>query len=136
MVCTRSDLLRLQRMSSIGASCAELSHGRCIIDFPFSELVSQQQSFFHDGIVGALADVAGEYTALTLLPTGRDVFTLEYETNFLQPAVGDRLIVDEMVLRVGRSVCVMRADVFVEKAGYRALCAAVQQSMVIARVAR
>ncbi len=116
-------------MASIGASCKDLSRGRCAIDLPFSQLVSQQQGFFHGGIIGALADVAGGYAAMTLLPTGRDVLTLEYKINFLKPAAGDRLIADGVVLRVGRSVCVTRADVFVERAGYRELCAAMQQSM-------
>jgi uncharacterized protein (TIGR00369 family) len=119
-------------MTSIGASCKELSHGRCAIELPFSELVGQQQGFFHGGIIGALADVAGGYAAMTLLPAGRDVLTLEYKINFLKPAAGDRLIAEGLVLRMGKSVCVTRADVFAEKNGHRTLCAAMQQSMMAA----
>ncbi len=65
-------------MSSIGATFKELSHGRCTIDLPFSELVSQQQGFFHGGVIDALADVAGGYAAMTLFLIGCDVLTLEY----------------------------------------------------------
>lgn len=75
-------------MSSIGPSFSDLSHGRSTIDFPFSELGSEQQGFFHGGIIGALVDVAGGYAAMTLLPIGRDVLTLEYKINFLNPRLG------------------------------------------------
>jgi uncharacterized protein (TIGR00369 family) len=128
----RDSFGRQGMMASIGASLKELSHGRCTIDLPFGALVSQQQGFFHGGIIGALADVAGGYAAMSLLPMGHDVLTLEYKINFLKPAAGDRLVADGFVLRAGRTVCVTRTDVFVEKAGQRTLCAAMQQSMMSA----
>ena len=121
----RQGLLRM-----IGAEMTRLTPGRCAITLPFSEEVGQQQGFFHGGIIGAIADTAGGYAALTLLPVGSEVLTLEFKINFLRPAAGDRLSAEGIVLRAGRSICVTRVDVFAERDGQRALCAALQQSMM------
>lgn len=121
----RQGLLR-----AIGAELTSLAAGRCVITLPFTESVGQQQGFFHGGVIGAIADTAGGYAALTLLPQGSEVLTLEYKVNFIRPAAGDRLVAEGIVLRAGRSICVTRADVFVEQDGQRRLCAALQQSMM------
>jgi len=117
-------------MRMIGAEMASLAPGRCVITVPFSDLVNQQHGFFHGGIIGAIADNAAGYAALTLLPLGSDALTLEYTINFLRPAAGDRLVAEGTVLRAGRSICVSRVDVLVERDGQRALCAAAQQSIM------
>ncbi|MBD0272333.1 MAG: PaaI family thioesterase [Acetobacteraceae bacterium] len=121
---------RQGRMRAIGAELSALGPGRCAVALPFSERVGQQQGFFHGGAIGAVADAAGGYAALTLLPVGSDVVTLEYKVNFLRPAVGQRLVAEGSVLRGGRSVSVTRVDVFVEADGRRSLCAALQQSIM------
>ena len=97
---------------------------------PFSDAVGQQHGFFHGGIIGAAGDTAGGYAALTVLPAGSEVLTLEYKINFLKPALGDSLAAEAMVLRAGRSVIVTRIDVGVIKGESRTLCAALQQRIV------
>lgn len=126
----RASFARQGLMRAIGAVLTTLAPGRCTIELPFSEGVGQQQGFFHGGAIGALADTAGGYAALTLLPPGSEVLTLEYKINFLRPAAGGRLVAEGAVLRAGRSVSVTRVDVHVETAGRRALCAALQQSIM------
>lgn len=126
----RASFARQGLMRAAGAVLTGLAPGRCTIELPFSDAVGQQRGFFHGGIVGALADTAGGYAAMALLPAGADVLTIEYKINFLRPASGERLVAEGAVLRSGRSVSVTRADVFVEQAGRRLLCAALQQSIV------
>jgi uncharacterized protein (TIGR00369 family) len=126
----RASFARQGLMQMIGAEMASLGLGRCSIAVPFSERVGQQQGFFHGGLVGAVADSAGGYAALSLLPLGSEVVTLEYKVNFLRPAAGDRLVAEGSVLRAGRSVSVTRIDVFVEASGQRSICAALQQSIM------
>ena len=126
----RASFARQGLMRAIGAELATLGPGRCAVQVPFSEEVSQQHGFFHGGVIGAVADTAGGYAALSLLPVGSEVVTLEYKVNFLRPAAGDRLLAEGSVLRAGRSVTVTRVDVFVEAHGRKRLCAALQQSIV------
>ncbi|WP_376096574.1 PaaI family thioesterase [Roseomonas sp. CCTCC AB2023176] len=94
--------------------------------------MTQQHGFFHGGAIGALADVAGGYAAMTAMAAAADVLSLEYKINFLRPAIGERLLAEGLVLRSGRSVTVVRVDVHAERNGARALCAASQQSVVAA----
>ena len=114
-------------LRTIRARLAHLSAGHCTIELPFGDAVSQQHGFFHGGVVGTLADVAGGYAAMTMVEAGRDVLTLEYKINFVRPATGAVLTARGEVLRAGRSVIVTRVDIF--DADDR-LCAAMQQSIV------
>jgi len=117
-------------LQNFKARIQALSSGRCTIELPYSQGVTQQQGFFHGGVIGALGDSAGGYAAMTLTPDGAEVLTMEYKINFLRPAVGDRLVAEGEVLRAGRSVSVTRVDVYAERDGKRVLCAALQQSIV------
>ncbi len=126
----RASFARQGLMRGIGAALTSLSPGRCTIGLPFSDAVGQQQGFFHGGVIGALADTAGGYAALTLLPPGSEVLTLEYKVNFLRPAAGERLIAEGLVLRAGRSVSVTRVDAHILSSNRHVLCAALQQSIM------
>jgi uncharacterized protein (TIGR00369 family) len=122
-------------LNGMGARITALDAGRCVVNLPYGPDVSQQHGFFHGGAIGALADTAGGYAAMTLFPAGTDVVTLEYKINFLRPAVGDILIAEGLVLRVGRTVSVTRVDVYIQSGERRTLCAAIQQSVMLAKLA-
>ncbi|MEM1307160.1 MAG: PaaI family thioesterase, partial [Pseudomonadota bacterium] len=66
--------------------------------------------------IGAIADSASGYAALSLMAPGSEVVTVEYKINFLAPAEGTRLVADGVVLRAGRSLSVGQSDVFAEAA--------------------
>jgi len=114
----------------MGARIVALEAGTCVIEMPFSDGVSQQLGFFHGGSVGAIADSAGGYAAMTLTPDGVEVLTSEYKINFLRPAAGDFIIAEGKVLKAGRSLTVARVDIRVRNGGRETLCAAVQQSIM------
>ncbi|MBB5687499.1 PaaI family thioesterase [Sphingobium boeckii] len=116
-------------LRGMGARIVDLETGRCAIELPFGDAVSQQHGFFHGGAIGALADTAGGYAAMTMVRDDQEVVTLEYKINFLRPAVGDHLIAQGDVLRAGRSVIVVRVDVYAVDGGRQVLCAALQQSI-------
>ena len=80
----RASFARQGLMQTIGAEITALAKGRCVIEMAFSPAVSQQHGFFHGGIVGALADTAGGYAALSVMAVAGDVVTLEYKMNFLR----------------------------------------------------
>ena len=78
--------------ASIGAEVAEAGAGVCVIEVPFRDELTQQESLFHGAVTGAIADNAGGYAALTLAPPDREVLTVEYKVNFLAPAYGEKLV--------------------------------------------
>jgi uncharacterized protein (TIGR00369 family) len=121
-------------LRNMGARITALTAGKCVIELPFSDAVAQQQGLFHGGAIGAVADTAGGYAAMTLMPAGADVLTMEYKVNFLRPAAGEALVAEGEVLRAGRSVTVTRVEVHARDGERRILCAAIQQSVMRAPI--
>ena len=71
----------------------------------------QQHGYVHAGATSAIADTAGGYAALTLMPAISEVLTVEYKLNLLAPAAGD-LEATGTVLRPGRTLTICRLEVF------------------------
>jgi uncharacterized protein (TIGR00369 family) len=64
---------------------------------------------WHGGAIAALIDTAGDY-ALALV-VGGGVPTINFRTDFLRPANGDRLLATATIRRAGRTVGVVDVDV-------------------------
>ena len=93
--------------------------------------VEQQHGFVHGGGVGMIADAAAGFAAMTMTPPGTSVLTVEYKLNFLAPADGEKLIARGQVVRQGRTLIVTKAEVFVVKKEAEALCALMQQTIIV-----
>jgi uncharacterized protein (TIGR00369 family) len=107
-----------------------VGEGRCEIEVPYADGLTQQQRHFHGAVAGAIADSAGGYAALTLAPEEREVLTVEYKINFLAPAFGQKLVARGEVLSAGRRLFVCKAEVFaVSAGGEETPCAALQQTV-------
>jgi uncharacterized protein (TIGR00369 family) len=120
----RQGLMRL-----LGARLAVVEPGRVRIDLPRRPEVSQQHGYVHAGATSAIADTAGGYAALTLMPATSEVLTVEYKLNLLAPAAGD-LEATGTVLRPGRTLTVCRLEVFSLDGDQRKLVAAGQQTLI------
>lgn len=118
-------------MRHFQASLDEIEEGRSVISIPLSEVVTQQHGFFHGGVVGALADTACGYAALSMVPPGKAGLTAEYKINLISPADGDRLIAVGNVLKPGRMLMVCQGDVFIEKNGQRKKCAVALMTLFV-----
>lgn len=104
-------------MTHLGAELAEVGPGRCVIALPFRPELTQQDGFFHGGVVTTIADTAAGFAALTLMPPGARVLSVELKVNFLAPARGERLLAVGRVERAGRTISVVQARVEALKAG-------------------
>ena len=65
-----------------------------------------------------------------MLPPEAEVLTAEIKINLLAPARGDRLVAIGKVVKPGRRLCVVTAEVFAETPGARKLIAVLQGTMV------
>jgi len=127
----RTSFARQAAMGLIGATMTAVEPGRCIIELPVRGDLTQQHGFVHGGIVGMIADSAGGYAAYTLMPADASVLTVEYKINMLAPAKGERLVARGEVLKPGRTLSIVRADVFAIDAGGEKLIAAMQQTLMV-----
>ncbi|MGB3244810.1 MAG: PaaI family thioesterase [Sulfitobacter sp.] len=117
-------------MATLGAQLIEVSEGHVRISAPILPGTRQQQGFGHAGLTFSLGDSAAGYAALTLLPLDSEVVTAEIKINLIAPAIGDRLIATGRVIKPGRRLCVVTAEVHAEKDGIQTLIAILQGTMV------
>lgn len=118
-------------MRHLGARLLRVEPGLCELALPYSDKVTQQQAGFHGGAMGALADIAGGYAALTLAPDGMEVTTVEYKINFLAAFQGGELRATGRVARAGRRIIVTTAHVVhLDAQGRQSDCAVMQQTLV------
>jgi len=127
----RGSFARQNAMGLIGARMTRVEPGRVEIELPVREDLGQQHGFVHGGIVGMIADSAGGYAAFTLMPADASVLTVEYKVNMLSPAEGDVLIARGEVLKPGRSLSVVRADVWARRGDRETRVAAMQQTLMV-----
>lgn len=113
------------------ARLSKAAGGYCEIVLPMSTAVTQQHGFFHGGVIGVLADVAGGYAANSLLMPDNECLTAEYKINFIAPGIGELLIARGRVLKAGKTLVVATADVFVVNNGVEKLCAVLQQTLFV-----
>lgn len=99
-------------LRAIGAELESLAPGRCTLRLPFRPDLTQQHGFFHAGVLTTLADTAAGYAAFSLMPAGASVLTTEFKVNLLRPGRGTEAIARAEVLKPGRTLIVVRADVF------------------------
>ena len=125
----RASFERQGLMKLLGAALDLVEPGRVQITLSRRPEVSQQHGYVHAGATSAIADSAGGYAALTLMPATSEVLTVEYKLNLLGPAAGDLEAIGT-VLRPGRTLTVCRLEVFSVGDGERKLIAAGQQTLI------
>ena len=118
-------------MTHLEAKLLRVEPGEVEIALPYGDKVTQQQGGFHGGAMGAVADIAGGYAALTVLPEGMEVVTVEYKINFMSSRQEGELRAVGKVVKGGKRIVVATAEVFhLDPQGKKTLCAVIQQTLV------
>ncbi len=124
-------LARQGMMQHLGVRLLRAAPGEVELALPYSDKVTQQHAGFHGGAMGALADIAGGYAALTVAPEGMEVTTVEYKINFLSNFQGGEIRATGRVAKAGKRVIVTTAEVVhIDDSGKRSDCAVMQQTLV------
>jgi uncharacterized protein (TIGR00369 family) len=126
----RSSFARQGLMSTLGATLVSVAPGAVEIALVPSPAISQQHGFVHAGAVSAIADSAAGYAALSLMPPDRGVLTTEFKINLVAPAAGDRIVARGKVVKSGRTLTLVQAEVFAESNGQEKLIALLTATMI------
>ncbi|MDJ0637386.1 MAG: PaaI family thioesterase [Paracoccaceae bacterium] len=126
----RASFARQSLMGTFGAELLSLGRGAVTVAAPVTEAVLQQHGVAHAGLTFALGDTAAGYAALTMIDGAADVMTAEMKVNLLRPAAGDRLVAEGRVIKPGRRLIVVQAEVYAEVDGARTQIALMQGTMV------
>ena len=118
-------------MGLIGAELSRVEPGVVEITLPYRPDLAQQHGYLHAGIVTTIADSACGYAAYTLMPPESEVLSVEFKVNLLRPAKGEVFLAVAEVVKSGRTLTVVRADVFgLDQSGRRELVATMLGTMM------
>ena len=118
-------------MSLIGAELTRMEPGFIEITLPYREDLTQQHSYLHAGIVTTIADSACGYAAYSLMPANSEVLSVEFKVNLLRPAKGETFSAIAEVIKTGKTLTVVRGDVFgIDHEGERVLVATMLATMI------
>lgn len=117
-------------MQTLGAELVSVDQGRVVIAAAILPTSLQQHGAGHAGLAFSIGNSAAGYSALTVMEAGHEVMTVEMKINLMAPAIGDRLVAEGRVIRAGRRIVVVAADVFAEKDGARKHVAMLQGTMI------
>src|SRR5207245_7005464 len=106
----RASFRKQKIMKLFHARISRLERGLVEISAVNRPDLEQQDGFVHAGALVALADSAGGYAALTLLPSGSRVLSVEVKLNFLRPAVGSMIRGRGRVKKMGRTIAVCEME--------------------------
>jgi uncharacterized protein (TIGR00369 family) len=121
-------------MNLIGARLALVEPGIVEIALPYRADLTQQNGYLHAGVLTTIADSACGYAALSLMPEGSAVLSVEFKVNLLRPAQGESFVTRAEVIKAGRTLTVVRADVFaIDANAERKLVATMQGTMMCLR---
>lgn len=129
----RDSLTRQSFMRLLGAHAPLVEPGHVVIELPYRADLCQQNGYLHAGVVTSVADSACGYAALTLMPPGSDVLSVEFKVNLLAPGRGELFRAEARVVRSGRTLTVCQAEVTAVTAGRPDVSVALMQATMIAR---
>jgi len=121
-------------MNLIGARLVTVEPGVVEITLPYRADLTQQNGYLHAGVVTTIADSACGYAAMSLMPAEAGVLSVEFKVNLLRPARGQSFLARAEVIKAGRTLTVVRADVFaLAEDAERQLVATMQGTMMSLR---
>jgi len=117
-------------MRFVGAALTTVVPGHCVIDLPVREELTQQHGFVHGGVLATLADTVAGYAAFSLMPADAAPLTVEYKLNILRPGGGQLVRATGHVIKPGRTLTIVRADVFNVDDGGETQCVTSLQTLM------
>jgi uncharacterized protein (TIGR00369 family) len=108
----RASFARQEAMRTLGIELLSVKPGEVVLEMPYQPAYTQQHGFMHAGIITTALDSACGYAAFSLMSKEAAVLTIEFKTNLLAPAKGDRFSFMARVVKPGRTITVCEAQAF------------------------
>ena len=99
-------------MKTIGAKLDSVDEGRVVISVELKPSMMQQHGFGHAGVTFSIGDSAAGYAALTKMGKNQEVLTSEMKIHLMSPADGKILKAVGSVLKAGRKLLVVQANIY------------------------
>lgn len=106
---------RQEFMKTLGAQLLSIRKGEVKISCSYQQKLTQQNGFFHAGVLTSVVDSACGYAALSVMPPDADVLSVEFKMNLLRPAKTEGIIAIGTVLKAGKTIIVCEGSVYDER---------------------
>jgi uncharacterized protein (TIGR00369 family) len=120
-----------QFISYLGIELTACGKGWCETKMKASPPLRQQHGYVHAGALTTIADHTCGGAAVTTAPEGHEVITVENKVSFLRPASGSEVFCRAEVLRAGRTLVFVEAEVMVEGEAGRVIVAKASSTLAI-----
>ena len=101
-------------MKLVGAELTRVDPGVVEITIGYRPDLTQQNGFLHAGLIATIADSACGYAAYSLMPPGSEVLSVEFKVNLLRPAKGSSFTARAEVIKAGKTLTVVNANVLAD----------------------
>jgi len=116
---------------SVGIELTSFGKGWCETRVNLVPVLQQQHGFIHAGVLMTLADHTCGGAAASTMPDDKDVLTIENKVSFLRPALGKALFCRATVLRTGRALVFVEAEITAENGEGRVLVAKASSTLAV-----
>ena len=113
----RSIMDRAAFVADLGIVLTAVGPGWCETEVAIQPRHLQQNGFVHAGVLATLGDHTAGAAAGSLVGVGEGVLTVEFKINLLRPALGELVRCRAQVLRAGRTLSVVEAEMFAVASG-------------------
>src|ERR1051325_7030171 len=120
-----------QFVRSLGIELTSFGKGWCETKIAVSPVLRQQHGFIHAGVLMTLADHTCGGAAASTVPEDRDVITVENKITFLRPAAAPALTCRAEVLRAGKTLIFVEAEVMVDREDGRVIVAKASSTLSV-----
>ena len=93
-------------MYLLGAKIILVEKGKVILECPYKPGLTQQNGYFHAGVMTSIVDSACGYAAYTMMPDTADILTVEFKINFLKPGKTDKIYAIGNVIQAGKTLVI------------------------------
>jgi uncharacterized protein (TIGR00369 family) len=121
---------RQRAMHTLGISIARMEPGEVDLAMAYSPEYTQQNGFVHAGVITAGLDNACGIAAFTLMPADTGILTVEFKTNLLAPARGERFAFRATVVKPGRTLTVCEGRAYAVHDGAETLIAIMTGTLI------
>ena len=101
-------------MATLGAELVSIEEGKVVIKCDLNPGLTQQNGYFHAGVLTSIVDSACGYAALSMMPEDKEVLSVEFKMNMLKPANTSKIIAVGSVLQSGKILTVCEGSVYDE----------------------
>jgi uncharacterized protein (TIGR00369 family) len=102
-------------MNLYGARLSQVDEGFVELTVDRKEDLLRTAGSFHGGVIAALADTAGGYAAAATSEDDVHVVTVEFKISYLREARGEEVIARAKVVKNGKRLIVVAADIYTRK---------------------